>query len=224
MAKHLISSTDRLKANWDRSLQPFSANQKDVDRLFCDLVAAYSSSNRFYHNLAHIQQVLEVISQARSLAKNLPELQLAAWFHDVIYNPKADDNEEKSAEYAAVVLHRLNLPTEAIASIKNLILTTKTHQASPEDIDSQILLDADLSILGTSNSGYQAYSRAIRQEYAWLCDREYRDGRLRILQNFLQRQRLYHIPLFFVRLEQQARKNLQAEIHFHQHKLTLENG
>ena len=217
----MISSTDRLKANWDNSLQPFSANPTDADRLFGDLVAAYSSGDRFYHNLAHIQQVLEAISQARSLARNLPEIQLAAWFHDVIYNPKAKDNEDRSAEYAAAVLDRLNLPTEAIANIKTLILTTRTHQPLPENIDSQIFLDADLSILGSSDSDYQAYTRAIRQEYAWLSDREYRDGRLRILQNLWQRQRLYHTPQFFVCWEQQARKNLQAEIHIHQHQLKI---
>jgi hypothetical protein len=99
------------------------------EKVFLDLVIAYSSAGRVYHTLNHIQQVLKTIEQMRSLTLNLPTIQLAAWFHDVIYDSIAKDNEEKSAEYAEVVLNSLKIPKTIIAQVKNLILYTKTHQA-----------------------------------------------------------------------------------------------
>lgn len=61
------------------------------------------------------------------MAKNYPAIQLAAWFHDVIYNPMATDNEEKSAEYAAKVLTKLNVASSTIDAVTRMSLNTKNH-------------------------------------------------------------------------------------------------
>ena len=138
-------------------------------------------------------------------------VQLAAWFHDVIYNPQAQDNEEKSAEYAESTLSALKIPQIIIDRVKQLILTTKNHQALPTDIDSQILLDADLAILGATEWEYQTYAQAIRQEYSWMSDVVYQIGRQQILYNFLQRERLYLTDYAYTNLEKKARRNLWLE-------------
>jgi predicted metal-dependent HD superfamily phosphohydrolase len=182
------------------------------EKVFLDLVLAYSSAGRVYHTLNHIQQVLKTIEQMRSLTLNLPNIQIAAWFHDVIYESIAKDNEEKSAEYAEVTLNSLKIPKTTIVQVKNLILNTKNHQAPAADIDSQILLDADLAIFGSTDSEYQDYSQAIRQEYSWVSEVEYRFRRKKVLQDFLQRKRIYLTEYLFVKLEKRARQNLQAEI------------
>jgi predicted metal-dependent HD superfamily phosphohydrolase len=143
---------------------------------------------------------------------NFPAIQLAAWFHDVIYDSKAKDNEEKSAEYAAARLTSLEIPNNTVQSVQNLILHTKNHQAPPADIDSQILLDADLAILGASELEYKTYAQGIRQEYAWVADEVYRVRRRQVLQNLLQRETIYFTHQLFVKLESRARLNLQAEI------------
>ncbi|HEY9652182.1 MAG TPA: hypothetical protein V6C95_16075 [Coleofasciculaceae cyanobacterium] len=193
-------------------LQPFEVDSKVKRKVFLALVTAYSSSTRYYHNLDHIQQILETVEQMRSQAVNFPAIQLAAWFHDVIYDSRANDNEEQSAAYAETSLKALKLPITLIASVKFLILNTKTHQAQLDNIDSQILLDADLAILGASESNYKNYTQAIRQEYSWLPDEAFRTGRQQVLQNFLQRNRIYLTELLFLRLEEKARGNMQAEL------------
>ena len=106
----------------------------------------------------------------------------------------------------------MGIPINTVECVKNLILNTKNHQAPSTDIDSQILLDADLAILGTSELEYKTYAQGIRQEYAWVADELYRVGRIQILQKFLQRERIYFTPQLFVKLEARARLNLQAEI------------
>ncbi|MBD3562876.1 hypothetical protein H6S82_29135, partial [Planktothrix sp. FACHB-1355] len=54
--------------------------------------------------------------------------------------------------------------------------------------------------------------QAIRQEYSWLSDAEYRLGRKQVLAKFLQRERIYFTPQMFATLEVKARQNIQEEI------------
>jgi predicted metal-dependent HD superfamily phosphohydrolase len=210
--KYSTKLFETLKSSWETLLQPFQVEPPLEQKVFFDIVTAYTAANRFYHNLEHIYQVLETIEQLGSLSLNFAAIQLSAWFHDVIYDSRAKENEEKSAEYAKLTLKSLKIPQATIAQVKNLILLTKNHQALAADIDSQIFLDADLAILGSSESGYRAYAQAIRQEYSWITDAEYRIGRKRVLQNFLQRDRIYLTPQMFTTLEKKARQNLRAEV------------
>jgi predicted metal-dependent HD superfamily phosphohydrolase len=195
----------------DSLLAHFQVDPVISQQIFTNLAAAYSSADRHYHNLAHILQILQIIEPMRVLAQNPTAIEFAAWFHDVIYNPKAKDNEEKSAVYAANVLNSLGIPALTIEKTVKIILATKTHQAN-DDIDTQILLDADLSILGTSPSDYRIYAQAIRSEYAWLPEVEYKFGRKQVLQKLLARPKIYHTEPLFKTLEISARQNIQAEI------------
>ncbi|MBE9225190.1 hypothetical protein IQ264_07055 [Phormidium sp. LEGE 05292] len=202
-------------SKWQSLLVQFAVDSTISKQIFFELIFAYSSPYRYYHNLVHIQQVLEIIEKMRSHSQNFPALQFATWFHDIIYDPKAKDNEEKSAAKATKVLTNLGIPSSTVATICQLILTTKSHQISADsDIDSQIFLDADLSILGASQAEYQVYAKSIRKEYAWLSEPEYRTGRLQVLDKFCQRKRIYYTQQMFDALELQARQNMQEEIKF----------
>ncbi|MDF5718849.1 MAG: hypothetical protein PUP93_34540, partial [Rhizonema sp. NSF051] len=196
---------------WQKLFSTFSSESNSLNKIFWELVVAYSENNRFYHNLLHIQDVLNIASILEPLAENFVAIQMAAWFHDIIYDSKAKDNEEKSAEYAFVSLCNLDIPSSVIDSVFSMIINTK-NQAEPNTIDSQILLDADLSILGSDPLKYNAYAQAIRQEYSWVSDAEYRIGRTRVLKRFLQRDRIYFSDKAFQMLEIKARKNMNTEI------------
>ncbi|MBE9199566.1 MULTISPECIES: hypothetical protein [unclassified Nodularia (in: cyanobacteria)] len=198
--------------HWQQTLQSFAVDQLASEQAFTDLVAAYSTSDRHYHTFKHIDHVLSTIDTLQAYAQDLPTVQLAAWFHDVVYNSQAQDNEERSADYAFNMLNILGVPHSDITNVTRLILNTKHHQAATEDYDSQVLLDADLAILATNPEEYREYAHAIRQEYAWLSECEYITGRRQVLAHFLQQQRIYHTPLMFEVAEQSARSNLQAEI------------
>src|SRR5690349_19345215 len=153
---------EKLKPVWLGLVQPFGAEETAALGVFDKIVAAYSEPGRFYHTLGHIWHVLKTTRELQKLAHNWPVVQFAAWFHDVIYDSQAKDNEEKSAEYARQVLQKLNIPPKIIDLTANLIICTKAHRAEPGDIDAQILLDADLAILGSSPESYQKYTKAIR--------------------------------------------------------------
>jgi len=183
------------------------------DRVFNRLVNAYTQPERYYHNLNHIDSVLTTIDRFNDL-QNPRSVYLAAWFHDFVYDPKASDNEAKSAEAAKELLICLGESIATIDRVQQLILATQGHQIDPRDRDRSIFLDADLVILGANPVRYQAYQQAIHQEYSWVADTAYRAGRIQVLESFLGRDRLYCTDLLFDELESIARGNIHQEITF----------
>ena len=83
---------------------------------------------------------------------------------------------------------------------------------SPEIPDLPLFLDMDLAILGADEDVYHAYSQAIRAEYIWVAEEDFRRGRGRVIEDFLQRPSLFYTPMMVASLEKQARHNLNAEL------------
>jgi predicted metal-dependent HD superfamily phosphohydrolase len=203
---------EKLFLQWQETLQCFKIASKLIKSSFLSITQAYDSPQRYYHRLEHISQVLTTIAQLESFAVNFPAIQLAAWLHDVVYDTHASDNEEKSAIFARELLTSLSIDGETIKTVEHLILATKQHESREGDIDSQILLDADLMILAADERDYQEYAKAIRQEYNWVAETDYIKGRKRILEEFLLRPQIYQISEIFRDAEKIARHNIQAEI------------
>jgi predicted metal-dependent HD superfamily phosphohydrolase len=203
---------DILFSNWQHPLQSFGVDQVAAEKAFNLLVAAYSTPSRCYHTLKHIDRVLSIIQILQGYTNNLAAVQLAAWFHDVVYDTEAQDNEERSADYAFELLSNLGIPERTINTVTHLILNTKNHQAAMNDYDSQVLLDADLAILAANSVQYKEYAHAIRQEYGWLQESDYITGRQQVLERFLLRSHIYFTPLMSEFAEPSARGNIQAEI------------
>jgi predicted metal-dependent HD superfamily phosphohydrolase len=201
-----------LFADWRQLLLPLGVADDAVAAAFIDLVGRYDEPFRRYHNRAHLREVLAVIDQLAPLVGDITAVRLAAWFHDAVYDSRAQDNEERSAALAEAVLSGFGVARTLIASVARLVQLTKTHCADAADRDGQLLLDADLSILGANADRYDEYARAIRQEYAWMAEHAYRDGRGRVLGGFLQRPRIYLTDALFRSHEQRARHNLQREL------------
>jgi predicted metal-dependent HD superfamily phosphohydrolase len=197
---------------WEQLLQTWGVERAQAQNAFAGLVAAYSSPGRVYHTLEHIQDMLQWIERLRDYANNLAVLQFSTWFHDSVYDPHATDNEERSVVYAQSMLSDLGLPPETIQIVAQMILSTKTHSAAKNDVDCQILLDADLAILGAPVARYETYAQAIRREYSWVAEDAYRSARVQVLQTFLQRTRIYWTEPMFVALEEQARENMRREM------------
>ncbi len=197
---------DVLRRQWHDLLSVWAVDPALADRTFEEVQAHYAESGRFYHTLDHVQNVLEAVESLGSYARHRNAVKLAAWLHDVIYNSRASDNEERSADYSERLCEKLSITEGRLVAA--VIRKTKTHDADG-DADAQVLIDADLAILGASEPAYRIYSEQIRQEYAWVPEQEYRMGRRQILERFLTRPRIFH---FLSHLEAAARRNIAAEI------------
>src|SRR6185436_9759121 len=104
----------------------------DAGPHFDELEARYNEPHRAYHNLAHIADCLEQFAAAKHLAEAPLAVELAIWFHDAVYDPRASDNEERSADLAAKVGDELALPGQLQHQVKHLILITKKHARSAD--------------------------------------------------------------------------------------------
>lgn len=191
----------------------FDKNKRaEAEELFKKLTKEYQSENRKYHNLEHIEKMLSFLRLYNHEIKDNIGLKLAVYFHDVIYNTKAKDDEEQSAQYAQSHLTQLGISGDTIAHIMALILATSKHEVIEDDTDSAIFLDADLAILGANKEDYDEYATKIRREYFWLSDEEYRIARKKVLQDFLNRPRIYFTEKAVKELELRARENIKREI------------
>lgn len=201
-----------LQNKWRRLLRLFEIDENIINQTFGEIAIVYECQGRYYHNLKHIKEVLEIIDNLSTKYKLDASLQFAAWFHDIVYDTQAHDNEEKSAEYARNLLLLLNIPSSTIDNTCRLILTTKHHKASSDDLESQILLDADLAILGCNPERYCEYMLGIRYEYSWAPEKDYNSKRSEVLQKFLQRARIFSTLELYQQFELRARNNITDEI------------
>jgi len=201
-----------LARRWQELWAPYPIGSVALESAFADLIRHYDDPARAYHNLHHLRHVLTTVDSLAHSAGDVRTVQLAAWFHDVIYDPRASDNEERSAAFAAAELRGFGLPEHTIQRVGELILLTKTHAVPPGDADAAVLLDADLVILGAPPAEYAAYALGIRQEYAHVSDADFRRGRRAVLERFLQRTRLFQTDPMHAALDAPARRNLRDEI------------
>jgi predicted metal-dependent HD superfamily phosphohydrolase len=206
-AEPLLAS---LRREWQDLLTSLGVPVPLAEETFADLARHYSHPARHYHDLQHIRNVLDTIAFIQAVAD--ASVSLAGWLHDVVYDPRAHDNEERSAEYARHLLRSLGCPEALTWETARLILLTRRHDPDPEDEAGKILVDADLAVLGAEPEEYDRYAEAIRAEYAWVPEGEYRARRSSVLEGFLARPRIFHTEAMFARCEERARENLRREL------------
>jgi predicted metal-dependent HD superfamily phosphohydrolase len=176
-----------------------------------ELVRAYSSPGRYYHTFTHIQDCLAIFDPTSHLALHPEEVELAVWFHDAVYDPKRNDNEQRSAEWAETVIRQSGLSEEIARRVADSILATR-HDKDVSGEDARLLVDVDLSILGRDPAVFWRYEEKIRREYAWVPEGVFRQERRNVLKRFVERPRIYSHEEFRKRFETRARRNLEQAI------------
>lgn len=207
----MAASDLELRVAWQRHVGRGQA----ADEVFESVVARHRGGARHYHDARHVQwvvrHVLELADQVD--VDDLGAIVAAAFFHDVIYEVDRTDNESRSADLAATTLRGLGWDAERCDRVAQMIVATQ-HRAdtSAPDIDTAVLIAADLAILGAGPAAYSDATRRIRREYAHLDDAAWRQGRSAVLAGFLDRTAIYPPELGLVAWERRARANLTAEL------------
>lgn len=183
------------------------------EHLLDALLAAHRQPHRRYHNATHVMWVLRHIAAlvaAGEPVTDVAAVQLAAMYHDVVYDPQATDNESRSAALAAAAAADLGWPAARATAVAQLVRATAAHVA--DGPDDALLIDADLAILGASPAEYTAYVHGVRTEYAHVPDAAWRTGRAQVLHRFLDRPRLFLTDTMQHERGARARANLAAEL------------
>lgn len=184
----------------------------DVDggRLYRTVAGKYSESHRHYHTLDHIQHCLSQLDKVRELAADPDAIELALWFHDIVYEPSEDDNELQSARLFESLLGE-HMPRERAARIHRLIMAT-VYPSEPEDGDERLMVDIDLSSFALPWEEFMRDTRALRAELAHVPEERFLAGKLRFLETMVSRPRFYLTDYFYDRFESTARSNIERHI------------
>lgn len=175
------------------------------------LLASYAEPTRHYHTLRHLAECLALCDDVAHLAERPGEVAIALWFHDAIYLPLATDNEARSAAWAGAALAAAGAEPDVVARVAALVMATARHDA-PDDVDTALVIDIDLAILGAAPARFAEYERQIRAEYAAVPPALFGEKRRAVLARFLARPALYTTPALRARFEDQARANLQRAV------------
>jgi predicted metal-dependent HD superfamily phosphohydrolase len=205
-------SVAALKQTWQELMSRYCTDEELINSEFDMLVGQYTAPSRLYHNLHHIEALLALQKAYASNIRNNDVLQMAIFYHDIIYNVLKSDNEEQSALAAGAFLRQTTLPAYQIITVMDYIRATKSHSADEHDDDLDFLLDFDLSILGSQPGVYSQYALQIRKEYSVYPDEVYNPGRKKVLAHFLEKPLIYRTAVFREQYEEQARRNIAAEL------------
>jgi predicted metal-dependent HD superfamily phosphohydrolase len=195
-----------LSTSWSRAWSGLraagdGANTRDA------VLSRYAEPHRKYHTLQHLHECLSLFETMLDAPDHSPEVEMALWFHDAIYDLKSSNNEDLSATWAEKALLEASVARESASLVRNLVLATK-HTALPTTRDEQVLVDIDLSILGASEERFAEYEHQIREEYSYVPSLLFKIKRRAVLRSFLDRPAIYNTPILHGQLEAKARANL----------------
>ncbi|GFS25649.1 hypothetical protein ElyMa_001692600 [Elysia marginata] len=144
----------------------------------------YGEEWRFYHTLSHIYAMMQLYHQWRERISELNTVALAIYFHDIVYDPQANDNEAQSIILFEKFAQDSNLSHEVVSRVSHMINCTISHsiENSGDDLDLCLFLDFDLAVLGQDPTQYKAYAQNIRKEYIHVDEESYRTGRTKVIQ------------------------------------------
>ncbi|UEP32735.1 hypothetical protein LMA01_35570 [Burkholderia sp. B21-007] len=175
-----------------------------AENVYRMLACRYAEPARHYHTLVHVRRCLRHLDLARGAIPEPEAVELALWFHDVIFVPGAQDNEQRSADWFR---RQADGRIRACDPVCAMILAT-THAGPAAEPDTCFVCDIDLAVLGASRSRFREDGRRLRAERPDLDDRAYDRLERAILRGLLERPRIYLTDFFYTRCEARARGNL----------------
>jgi predicted metal-dependent HD superfamily phosphohydrolase len=200
-----------LKETFIELLTKFTDDNHLKNQLWNEIEQNYLDIKRHYHNLSHLENVLNELLEVKEKISNWETILFSLFYHDLIYNPLKSDNEEQSAQYAEKRMKQIGVPSQIIDNCKSQILATKKH-IDNSDVDTNYFTDADLSILGQNFDLYKTYYQNVRQEYSFFPNLVYNYGRKKVLKHFLEMERIYKTEYFYNKYESNAKLNLKNEL------------
>jgi predicted metal-dependent HD superfamily phosphohydrolase len=197
---------------WTDLAEKYCEDETIVNHLFAAIQEAYIGTQRYYHNLDHIESLLKLSEANSDAIQNKEVVDFSIFYHDIVYVAGRGDNEYQSALVAEKALKELGVAIDLIGQVSVFINATSNHSQLPNtDEDLKLFIDFDLSILATEREVYRNYILNIRKEYGHIPSEQFALGRKGFIQHLMRQPHIFHTELFRER-EEQARKNMQWEI------------
>lgn len=198
---------DQLKARfvalWAHSARLDIARTNSV---WAEIEQRHGEFHRHYHTLAHIAHCLTQIDTLDPTTPHRDAIELAIWFHDVIFEIGAKDNEDRSRLFFREQSTGL-LPESLISRVSGLIMATR-HSALEDDPTARYVVDVDLSSFGLHWEAFLQNSMALRMEEVLVEDEAYYTAKRNFMEGLLARSRMFQTDHFYQTHESTARANI----------------
>ncbi len=199
------SNQDRFNRLWSRNLVQHAPN--DSLRIHQLLINAYNEKQRVYHTQQHIEDCLELFDEIKNQLEDPDSVELAIWFHDVIYKINSRENEQLSADLFMNLSEDILKPSLRHRVYQHIIATLHNGSEMLEH-DSRYMVDIDLSSFGMPWDKFLQNSRAVRQEMEHIPDEEFYPKQCAFQQSLLKHGRFYQTDYFFRHYEENALNNI----------------
>jgi len=183
-----------MRQNLNNLIRDYFENYSIDLKYFDILNEKYSEPHRHYHNWNHINDMLVKLTayyHKKDILCMPLHMLLAVLYHDAIYIPGQNDNEQKSIELFEEHAAELHLRGKTIAKVVELIEATKyvnifqsIQKAASDDNmheDVKIFLETDLDSFSKNAYGMWQDSLSVFKEYQFIDFSIFKEGRIKIL-------------------------------------------
>ncbi|KAJ1447957.1 hypothetical protein M885DRAFT_540893, partial [Pelagophyceae sp. CCMP2097] len=203
------------EARWRGLSEALAVDAAVAARWWGELDAAYSAPSRHYHTLEHLDELLALVDAHRNAITDHAAVELAIFFHDIVYDAKdggGGENERRSAAAFQTFQGQglADWPQERAAKVAKWIELTWLHKATEDDGDDcRLFMDFDMAILAAAAPRYARYAADVRREFGHITSLAWCIGRARFLASAFDAP-FFSTPAFKSR-EADARRNAEAE-------------
>ena len=211
-----------LFSSFVQSMQELGATatpaQRDAEAR--ELLSRWNEPGRTLHNVRHLIDVLAHLDELSGSTHDPDVLRIAAWYHGLILNRAVQaalwgsSPQAVSAECAELThehLTGLGISDDVAMRVADLIRMVAIHTAPRDDVDAQVLVDADLASIAAAPQEYKKFRQSLREEYEQVDDLAYLRARRIVVRRLLARDSVFHSP-GAAEWESRARENLEAEL------------
>lgn len=154
-----------------------------------EVMIRYSEPWRGYHNLRHIETLLDALEDNPVISNNkdiLNQLAIVAIFHDIVYKPWKKDNEEKSAQLFKKLWKKHSINSENRSTVEhiivNCILQTKNHDGA-KHFD-RVFNSLDMAVISGTKEEVMEWEKGISKEYSFVPYGIYKKHRIEFLEEY----------------------------------------
>eukprot|EP00927_Polykrikos_kofoidii_P057896 TRINITY_DN5212_c0_g1_i1.p1 TRINITY_DN5212_c0_g1~~TRINITY_DN5212_c0_g1_i1.p1 ORF type:complete len:505 (-),score=66.19 TRINITY_DN5212_c0_g1_i1:161-1615(-) len=224
----LAGGVEELQRRWQALCKKLAISDEATDKWWGLIRSRYGEVQRHYHTLNHLGELFALFDKHRADIADACSVELAIFFHDVIYNPRATGgrNEDDSALVFSKFAQEVNLcPAEMVGKVFRWIIKTKHHVCQDDDdADCKLFMDFDMAVLGWERAAYSHYTVQVRREFAHVPEGIWCDARANFLEATAASPKIFATSIFQERYEELARANMRweaAELRVAYSKLSL---
>lgn len=201
------ANAERFAAVWQRNHS--GAGALPAAGIFAEIAAHYSAPERTYHTLEHVDDCLARLDIVAKLVGNAEAIEIAIWFHDVLCDPGARDNEVRSARW--YLERSVGTTARFRIAVCRMILASR-HIEPAVRSDSRYMVDIDLAGFGHPWLEFRRTTDLVRGEFPHKSDEEFARGLTPFLRSLVARESMFATEFFRERCEATARRNVSQLI------------